>query len=179
MAGVTTAAAKRKRTALTYGLFYYGPLAAWLALSLLLATSVGAYNNTVSVIYMTLAFMSPETEPPDVNHMYGLTHVVRRGAYVLEYTVFALLLVRAVQGGAPKLKRLSLVVVAGFGSLFALFDNGVRTLTPGRHGGWDDIVLSLANIVLSTGLTYLFFAVKYWERMCFAAETDPGTGAIQ
>lgn len=133
----------------------------------------------VSVIYMVLAFLSPETSPPDVNHLYGLTHVFRRGAYVLEYSVFALLLVRAVQQGEPNLKRLSSLAVAGFGLLFALADNGVRAFTPGRHGGWDDVILSLANIALFTGLIHLFFAAKSWERNHFVGKTDCGHGAVQ
>ncbi|MBC8134606.1 MAG: VanZ family protein [Fibrella sp.] len=169
----------RKSTRAAYGLFYYGPLVAWLALSLLLATTLGSYNHTVSGIYMMLTLLSPETVPPDVNHMYGLTHVVRRGAYVLEYTVFALLLVRAVQCGEKKLKRHSLLIVAGFGLFFAVAENGVRIFTPGRHGGWDDVILSLANVALSTGLTYLFFRVKSWERNYFAGETDSTHGTVQ
>lgn len=162
----------RKRNGLAFVLFYYGPLVLWLVFSLLLASSLGSYDNSVSVVYLILTFLAPETLSPDVNHMYGLIHVIRRGAYVLEYSVFALLLVRALQGGEPNLKRLSLSAVAGFGLLFALIDNGVRIFTPGRHGGWDDVILSLANIALFTGLTYLFFAVKSWERNYFSGKTD-------
>lgn len=160
-------------------LFYYGPLAAWLTLSLLLATSFGRYDNTVSLLYMLLTFMAPETESPDVNHMYGLTFVARESAYVLEYGVIALLLVRALQGGAERLRRRSLLGVAIFGILFALVDNGVRTATPGRHGGWNDLTLSLGNVAFFTGLISLFFALKSWERRRFLGETDSESGTVQ
>ncbi len=175
---------RTRRTRLAHVLFYYGPLAAWIALSLLFATALGGYNHTVSVIYGVLAFAAPETASPDVNHLYGVTHVVRRGAYVLEYGVLALLLVRAIQGGEPRIKRHALFAVAGFGVLFALLDNGVRVASPGRHGGWDDLALSLANVAVVTGFTRLFFAVKAWERDHFGSSDsgsgdDPGSEAVQ
>lgn len=170
---------RRRSTKIGHAFFYWGPLAVWLGLSLLMATAFGGYDGTVSGIYRALAFVAPSTVSPDINRLYGVVHVVRRGAYIVEYGILTALLARAVQAGKPDLKRGSVFAITGSGLLFALLDNAVRGATPGRHGGWDDIVLSLVNVAIVTAGIYGFFAVKSWERAHFAGGTDSGTDAIQ
>ena len=152
------------------GLFYYGPLVAWLSISLILSTKIGGYDASVSFIYGLFAFIDPNVSPPDIDSMYGINHLARQGAYVLVYGITALLLVRAFQGGHPKLKRGSVLGVLGFGSLFAFMDNMVRNHSQERHGGWNDLFLSFGSLLLLTAILFFYFAIKFWERNFFESE---------
>lgn len=144
--------------------FYYGPLIAWIALSLALATSLGSYDNSVAFLYAGLAFLAPETAAPGVDSMYGIVYIARRGVYLVEYGVLTLLIVRALQAGFARIRRRSVIGVAFAAVLFAVLDNTVRSHSAGRHGGWDDITLSLGTVALIFAPIWGFFAIKTWER---------------
>jgi uncharacterized membrane protein YhaH (DUF805 family) len=164
-----------RRAFWTHVLFYYAPLVATLALALFLATTYGSYTTSLRDIYGMLAFLGPEYPRTDINSMYGINGIARRVAYLVQYGVITLLSVRALQGGRGRLRKRSVLAVLLIGILFIGLDNAVRNHTPGRHGGWDDIFLSLLAVSLTTAGIGGYFAVKNWEHSRLANSVSEKT----
>lgn len=144
---------------------YYGlPVAAWIALALALSTTIGRYEQSIKIFYAVLTFFMPEAVSPPLHTVYGIVHLGRRVATVFVYAGLTVLLIRALQAGAPRLRRRTLPAAGGIGFAVAGADNAVRFFTPLRHGGWDDFAWEAATVLLTSGVAALFFAAKAWER---------------
>ena len=158
-------------------LFYGLPLLLWVLFAFALSTALGSYENSVSVVYAVLTFLVPDAPAPYVDTMYGIVYVFRRSATIFVYCGMTLLLLRAVQAGARRLKRRAAALAVMLGLVIAGADNFVRSRSPNRHGGWDDFAYDAGSIVFVVGIVAVFFAAKNWERARFvppAPDTAPG-----
>ena len=135
------------------------------------ATDRGGYNTTWALVIRTIGVLTPEHAPlPEDNRtltlsMYQINAAVRRAAHVAAYATFALLVVRTIQWGRPRLQVGAVLGMLAFCGLLTGAESLVRLkLATGRHVRWEQFYLNLIGAGLALVLTLIFFGVKALER---------------
>ena len=150
---------------------FLAPLLLWIVLVLLFATNLGGYMTTWKLTLRALNFSTPEFAPvsPDnrtiIVSMYQLNQSFRRVAHVLTYATMALLVVRSLQWGRPRLRPVTVLVMVAFSALITGAESIVRLkLGTERHVRLEQLYLNLFGTGIALLLTLLFFGVKALER---------------
>lgn len=163
---------RTKRTAVTRWLLLYGiPLVFGIGFLLWSGAEGLRYERSWHLIQDSLRLLAPEWAPPGDGteqqlsaSFYQLNQAFRRLAHVVVYAALALLTVRAIQAGQPRLKAASLWTTLLLGVFYTGLDEWHRALQPNRHAKWLDLYLNLAGVALVLVLVPLYFALKSWER---------------
>lgn len=151
-------------------LLYFGPLLAFAGTFLWWGSGErGRYETTWHFITRTLAFLCPEFAPDDTEgqttvSLYQLNGALRRLAHVGGYAILTALIVRAVQGGAPRLKGSAFAAAVIVSVLYCGLDELRRAYEPNRHAKAADLMLNLMGVAVTLSATLLFFTVKAAER---------------
>ena len=160
-------------------LLFVSPLLLWGVLALAFATDLGGYNSTWKLSLRVLNFSTPEFTPvpPDnrttVVSMYQLNAGVRRVAHVLTYATMALLVVRSLQWGRPRLRVGTLPGMLAFCGLLTGAESVVRlNIGTERHVRWEQLSLNLIGTGIALALTLIFFGVKSLERRAEEPRSD-------
>jgi VanZ family protein len=132
------------RTAASRGaLWYWAPLAVWLAAILFFSTDAMSSEHTSRFVEPLIRRLLPGASPETV---YAIHFAVRKLGHVTEYGLLALLAFRAVRAGREQAFRArwawaALAVAAGY----ALVDEFHQTLTRSRTGSLGDVAIDVAG----------------------------------
>jgi VanZ family protein len=137
---------------------YWLPLLVWLGLIFAGSTSVMSSEHTSRYIVPFLLWLKPGMSP---NTIWTILVIVRKCAHVIEYTVLALLLWRALRN-VPSLRTKPLmvfsVVLLGC-ALFAASDEFHQTFVKSRTPSVRDVLLDIGGAFLG-----LLIAAKFAAR---------------
>ncbi|MDX1932513.1 MAG: VanZ family protein [Capsulimonadales bacterium] len=154
-----------------------GPLVLWMGVILLSGSEGARYEASWKLIQQALRVLCPEQAPPGDGSeiqvtvtMYQINGALRRIAHVVAYAVLALLTVRAIQAGEPRLKPKALLAAFGLGIVYTAVDEVHRYFQQNRHAKWDDVWLNLAGVFLTVLLTMGYFGGKALERKILSSE---------
>jgi VanZ family protein len=126
---------------------YWLPLLIWLAVIFFGSTSVMSAEHTSRYIVPFLLWLKPGMSPKAI---WIILVVVRKGAHVIEYTVLALLLWRALRS-VPALHAKSFMVIGAVligCALFAASDEFHQTFVKSRTPSVRDVLLDVAGAFL-------------------------------
>ena len=166
----------RRRANLARALLYVLPLALWGGVLLAYgAGERGRYEVSWALLQKGLGVLAPEWSPisdGSIVSMYQLNAAFRRLAHVAAYAVLTLLIIRLIQHGNTRLRSASLAAAALIGAVFMASDEWVRRHQAHRHAKPVDLVLDGIGVALVMGGTWVFFAVKEWERRVARVDED-------
>ena len=137
---------------------YWLPLLIWLGVIFVGSTSVMSADHTSRYIVTFLLWLKPGMSPKTI---WVILVVARKCAHVIEYTILALLLWRALRS-VPMLRAKSLMV---FGAallgcaLFAASDEFHQTFVKARTPSLRDVLLDIAGAILG-----LFVGARFANR---------------
>jgi len=126
---------------------YWLPLLIWLGVIFVGSTSVMSAEHTSRYVVPFLLWLKPGMSPKTI---WIILVVARKCAHIIEYTVLALLLLRALRS-APTLHRKSLMVfgaVLAFCALFAASDEFHQTFVKSRTPAVRDVLLDVAGALI-------------------------------
>jgi VanZ family protein len=163
-------------------LLFAGPLLLWIVVLFLSGSELARYETSWRLIQQALRFLCPEHAPPGDGteiqvyvDMYQINESARRVAHIIAYAVFAMLTVRAIQAGKPRLKPEALSAALGLGIVFIGLDELHRHFQQVRHAKWNDVWLDLGGVTVTIVITILYFALKTAEQKAVLWETaTPG-----
>lgn len=169
-----------RRRLLRFTLFVL-PVLLWMGVILIGSSTLLVYTNSWLLIQNAIQLFAPEFtlgphEPSGIVltiSMYMVNSAARRVAHIVIYAVLACLLVRAIQGGEPRLKRASLIGTIVLSILYVGIDELYRHFTPQRDAKWFDLTLNLIGVVIVLTGTVLWFALKELERRSLAPPLPP------
>ncbi len=155
--------------------FYYAPVIAWLALIFYLSTPAGGSGNSLVLLYKLIALL----EPGHVRHLRPedwdpANYMVRKLSHISEYAVLALLMFRALQFGAARLKRFSLGAAWLFCVLYACSDEWHQAFVPGRTSTPRDVCFDAFGAALALLATRLLFLHRSLELRLRTDSVLPG-----
>jgi len=127
----------------------------WATVILLLSTDCFGGEQTGAVLLPLLHALFPAATPEMLETLHGL---VRKAAHLSEYTVFGVLMLRALApDDRPEPRQLWLTVLGG--GLLAAVDEVQQAVAPGRTGSAVDVLIDLAGTV--AGGTLAFYVVRW------------------
>ena len=147
------------------------PLFLWIGTLLVFATDRGGYNATWSLVIRAVGFLTPDfPKLPTDNHtlelsMYQINQALRRLAHIIAYAALALLVVRTLQWGRPRLRVASVLVMVAFSALITGAESFVRLkIGTQRHVRVEQFYLNMLGTGIALFLTFFFFGIKALER---------------
>jgi VanZ family protein len=149
---------------------YWLPLLIWLGVIFVGSTSVMSAEHTSRYIVPFLLWLKPGMSPKAI---WTILVVARKCAHVIEYTVLALLLWRALRS-VPVLRTKTLMV---FGAvllgcaLFAASDEFHQTFVKSRTASVRDVLLDVGGALLGL-LIGLSFARRHTEKFRVTAHNQ-------
>ena len=150
---------------------FVGPLLVGMIGVLAFATDRGGYMATWNLTIAALNGLTPEfprLEPDNrvwMISMHQINNALRRLAHVLTYASMALLLVRTLQWGRPRLRARAVLGMLALCGLLTAGESLVRlNLSTERHVRWEQLSLNLIGVGIAFALTLIFFGVKALER---------------
>lgn len=159
---------------------YVGPLLFWILL--IIAGSTQAGDGEVSRNLLKSALLLLGASEFDVRYaaLFPLDRIARRLAQIGVFFVLALLIVRAVQWGDPRLRWQAIACAFSGNTIFSLGAFYLRRWTPNRHGDIHDLLLNILGSVLALAITVAWFEVKRWETLWTRrqAQSKAATGAF-
>ena len=165
---------------LVRALLFVGPLLVGIAGVLAFATDRGGYMATWNLTIAALNGLTPEfprLEPDNrvwMISMHQINNALRRVAHVLTYASMALLLVRTLQWGRPRLRARAVLGMLFICGLLTGAESLVRLkLSNERHVRWEQVLLNLIGVGVAFALTLIFFGVKALERRTQKREPPP------
>ncbi len=145
--------------------FYIAPLVVWMSVIFFSSTNVGNSDHSFWLIHRLLEIISPEQARNLSHTTFAVINImVRKTAHVTEYAILTLLAVRAIQQGAPKLKKSAFFGAFLISAVYACSDELHQRFVGSRTSSPVDVAIDLVGVtVVIVGMT-LFFALKSWER---------------
>ncbi|MCS6777061.1 MAG: VanZ family protein [Chloroherpetonaceae bacterium] len=154
--------------------FYVGPLVLWMVLIFFASTEAGTTENSGRMIRWLLTVISPDQArnlSPHTLHVINI--MVRKLGHVTEYAILTLLAVRAIQFGAPSLKKRSLLGAFLISLLYACSDEIHQRFVPGRGASPIDVAIDMTGVVLVMAGIVVWFWVKSIERRLLGGVRTP------
>jgi VanZ family protein len=113
------------------------------------------------VVWMGVIFGFSSFGHDPVSQKPGIDFLVRKAGHVTEYTIFGLLLLRALSGSrwlAQIAEWIPYPLAILLGSLYAASDEFHQRFVPTRNGNLHDVMLDAAAVTLAVALAWL------WQR---------------
>lgn len=145
--------------------FYVGPLVLWMGFIFFASTEAGTTENSGRIIRWLLTVISPDQARnlnPHTLHVINI--MVRKLGHVTEYAILTLLAVRAIQFGAPSLKKRSLLGAFLISLLYACSDEIHQRFVPGRGASPIDVAIDMTGVIMVMAGIIVWFWVKAVER---------------
>ena len=145
-------------------LFFILPLLLWMFNIFLASTDYGSEKHSGHLIIGALNLIDPGSGDR-ISHdtLSKLNMIIRKAAHLTEYAILALLLVRAIQYGAVKLKWLSIVGAAGLSLLYSISDELHQMFVPSRTSSPRDVLIDNIGVAITLTIIVLFFQIKRLE----------------
>ena len=149
----------------TLKIFYIAPLLLWMSVIFFSSTGAGNSDHSYSLIHRLLEIISPE-QARNISHatLSVVNIVLRKAAHVTEYALLTLLAVRAIQQGAPKLKKSAFFGAFLLSAVYACSDEFHQRFVGSRTSSPVDVAIDLVGVTLVMAGITLFFAIKAFER---------------
>lgn len=156
----------------TRKIFYVAPLVLWMGVIFFSSTRAGNSAHSLAIIHRLLEIVSPDQARNISRATLSVVNIVlRKAAHVTEYAILTLLAVRAIQQGAPKLKKSAFFGAFLLSAVYACSDEFHQRFVGSRTSSPVDVAIDLVGVTLvMVGIT-LFFAIKAFERR-FHSQTD-------
>ncbi len=138
---------------------YWTPVVVWAALISFFSTASFSSDSTSRFILPILRWLFPTASAATLQWLHFL---VRKGAHLTEYFIFALLILRAVRAGRPGWKWRWAFAAAAIAACYATLDEFHQSFVPGRTASPYDSMLDTAGAVL--GLVCAWLLARRRER---------------
>lgn len=153
--------------------FYLAPPLVWLACIFLASTSFGAEEVTLRALIRLLKLLTPEQAGALQAETFSkVNFLIRKCAHMSEYAVLALLVARAIQFGAIRLKLRAVVGGLLCCAAYAATDEFHQSFVPGRTASIHDVLIDCVGAFVALCLMSLWFALKALERRVWQSSGD-------
>lgn len=145
-------------------LFYYLPLAVWMAVIFVASTGAGSARNTSHLLLYLLSFARDEVGSvirPET--LQTLNYLARKSAHVTEYAVLTALAVRAIQFGSPRLKAKAVIGALLISLFYAAGDEFHQRFVANRTSTPIDVAIDMVGASLVMVVILIWFLAKALE----------------
>jgi VanZ family protein len=123
---------------------YWGPVLVWAAVISYASTGAFGSARTQGHIIPILHWLFPSASGPTLFYIH---HLIRKGAHVFEYAVFALLVLRGFRSGVEEWRWKWALNVTLVVACYAALDEYHQSFVPGRGASaWDSLLDTTAGV---------------------------------
>ena len=153
--------------------FYLMPPIVWLVCIFLASTSMGAEEVTLRALIRLLKLLTPEQAGTLQAETFSkVNFLIRKCAHLSEYAVLALLVARAIQFGAMRLKFQAVIGGLLCCAAYAATDEFHQSFVPGRTASIHDVMIDCVGAFFALCLMSLWFALKTLEQRMWQNNDD-------
>ncbi len=160
----TRRVAVRRKTMRAF-LRYWLPVVGWMLLIAIASTDLMSAQHTSRFIGPFLRWLHPDIA---IETVHAVQFAIRKAAHVTEYAILAALVVRAMRGGARRVRWVDGVVGVSVASCYAALDEYHQSFVASRTGSPWDVAIDSCGAVLGV-LAFRWAALQRHQRDAHSA----------